>query len=859
MNSNERRASQALVFFILVVGAIAMQPAAAQQPNADLTSLGYQRGTVGTCEDADDDDDWLRQGWISERAIACVAQSPGLTDFELDFQMQLTQMGGQESESTSGYNARLEILDTSLANLTIVEGGRLYDIQIASLQPDRYSVEALAVEVLQLIASDPTTDEPAGADEHSIDFTELGYEADAGNCPELDDDWLRQAWVSDRAAICFAQSPVLSDFELDFQLQMTRMGGRIVDSTAGYNARLEIIEEDTDAPVAVLTIVERGRIHELLIISRQPDRAGLEDMALELLRFIAGEPAAAAPASDAAAEATDIGEWDALLTPPPGFVPVGEPRVDVSLLDLDELPSGRVTDVLALESTSAFQLLEGPTGVVHAVIVTMHRYELIAAGAAGLELSGRRVDLPEGLAREGLRGWRDASSASATFRSGDVHYLVSTIVGSDADQAELFTLASGLYDGAPAGDRDVFTFATTFQALRGASLFYLAAVLGVGAVRRAQSGPRTAGANARGTSDIDREASRLRKLSRWVTGTQVVAVAAVVVGWTVLGPVEAAVLSLLSVALAVVVSRRIRRMSNTGGFVPAHTSLAGAFVWATSVLLLAVSSAVGARALRDWFFTPSIDHVELAANVGVAPIRFAQFLTAFGLIGVLIGVALVRLARRLSQASATRSAELDARSPVLLLRSFADDRLTVPSVLAARRPVLEAASLRGRSRLEECLAWQLSSLGPVLALADPDGPQKELGAARDQVAHDSWKPLVLDLMTEAQAIVFIVGDSPSYGWELEQAARSGSLAKCLFVVPPVPADDVQRRLSFTADRLELSVGASHENAIVGRVEDGQLELLRSERHDEAAYAAAIRLAAVNTGPHVPTDSEPHRR
>ncbi|MFD6108310.1 hypothetical protein ACFWFQ_37295, partial [Nocardia salmonicida] len=81
-----------------------------------------------------------------------------------------------------------------------------------------------------------------------------------------------------------------------------------------------------------------------------------------------------------------------------------------------------------------------------------------------------------------------------------------------------------------------------------------------------------------------------------------------------------------------------------------------------------------------------------------------------------------------------------------------------------------------------------------------------LGAARAYFPgdDDTWKQAVRAHLRHSSLVVFIVGRSPGLAWEYRNARREGSLAKCLFVFPPVETDELRHRVMVLAGSLQLA-------------------------------------------------------
>jgi serine/threonine-protein kinase len=217
-----------------------------------------------------------------------------------------------------------------------------------------------------------------------------------------------------------------------------------------------------------------------------------------------------------------------------------------------------------------------------------------------------------------------------------------------------------------------------------------------------------------------------------------------------------------------------------------------------------------------------------------------------GLGGLVLAVVGYRAARRMARASASEAMAQDGRPLVLYLRSFADDGTRMPATANLRRPLLDTLSLRPTERFEEVVVGHLASLGPVVAVSDPNGPSRQLGAARIAMPRetDEWKPQVLAWLDEAQLVVVTAGTGEGLRWELLQVARHAR-GKALFLMPSGPAPLVRARGAHLLATL-IDAGARLERAIdvdttlvVVLDHDSTLRAIAGDRRDEACYQMAI--------------------
>jgi hypothetical protein len=222
-------------------------------------------------------------------------------------------------------------------------------------------------------------------------------------------------------------------------------------------------------------------------------------------------------------------------------------------------------------------------------------------------------------------------------------------------------------------------------------------------------------------------------------------------------------------------------------------------------------------------------------------------IVGFGLL--VLGALLLRRARAHAR-TALGSARQDERPPILYLRSFDDDALSVPSVHSARRPFFELFSLRGRDAFEEGIAWELAAHGPVSAVGRPGRSVVSLGASRELLDPQAWQEAVAERMAKAGWIVVAIGSTEGLAWELGELTRAGHITKSEFVVPPCSPDDIARRWAVTRRSIEHAAGRAFiapvdvAGTFTIRVDpsSGSVNATRADRLDEAGYRAAIEVA-----------------
>lgn len=154
------------------------------------------------------------------------------------------------------------------------------------------------------------------------------------------------------------------------------------------------------------------------------------------------------------------------------------------------------------------------------------------------------------------------------------------------------------------------------------------------------------------------------------------------------------------------------------------------------------------------------------------------FLVAWGF--VLISIVLRRIAKGFLRVSYEALLETDERSPILFLRTFDDDQVTLPNRNWFVR--LWYAEDRKR-RLDHEIVEQFSRLGPVVAIGKPD-TDLPFGAARLYVSDSEWRDAVKEIASKSLGIVLVADDSPGIEWEVRTMLEDQFSSKTLFLANP---------------------------------------------------------------------------
>jgi hypothetical protein len=252
------------------------------------------------------------------------------------------------------------------------------------------------------------------------------------------------------------------------------------------------------------------------------------------------------------------------------------------------------------------------------------------------------------------------------------------------------------------------------------------------------------------------------------------------------------------------------------------------------------------KGARYLIFPTTLAQLRWANLLGMTP-RDVGIVFAFGgLVVAMLGAVLWRVARAFGRARVHEVLTADSRPPVLYLRSFADDSVPLPIIASARRPLFELFSVRGADPFEECVAWELDSYGPVVAVGRPGGRLASLGAAREHLSNDTWHAEIESRMSDAGWIALAPGDTDGLAWELEAIVGGGHLHKTIFVFPPLAPAELDRRWTHTSRVLRMAGAPVDELpapcAVVHTLQYGADDSVRvtwAFTRDEATYRTAV--------------------
>jgi hypothetical protein len=234
---------------------------------------------------------------------------------------------------------------------------------------------------------------------------------------------------------------------------------------------------------------------------------------------------------------------------------------------------------------------------------------------------------------------------------------------------------------------------------------------------------------------------------------------------------------------------------------------------------------------------------------------------AFMKLGLALGRGFRNKARRLRLQPAESVTANDQRRPVLFLRSFRDDQVS----LEGARPPLYIRLVDPGERagtLEELIVRNWAGIAPVIAVGRPGELLQPIGATRYYVGGEGWQETVTALAKDSASIVLGLCDTEGVSWEIALVTRK-YLHKAILVMPPQLGAErvVLQRLGhrLNTDLLGLADRAQTEGRyVLALLSDaqGKLLILASKSVTELDYEVALRAAHILQEPDDPPS--PHQ-
>jgi hypothetical protein len=115
----------------------------------------------------------------------------------------------------------------------------------------------------------------------------------------------------------------------------------------------------------------------------------------------------------------------------------------------------------------------------------------------------------------------------------------------------------------------------------------------------------------------------------------------------------------------------------------------------------------------------------------------------------------------------------DTRAPVLLLRSFEQERAAEKS----------KEKFGQQTEIELQLYYAVAGFGPFIAVGQPGEEIDFRGAARAYYAGQEWRDAVVKLRDAARLVVVVTGDDEGLAWEIDSSWRAITSARPLSLSP----------------------------------------------------------------------------
>jgi hypothetical protein len=195
-----------------------------------------------------------------------------------------------------------------------------------------------------------------------------------------------------------------------------------------------------------------------------------------------------------------------------------------------------------------------------------------------------------------------------------------------------------------------------------------------------------------------------------------------------------------------------------------------------------------------------------------------------------------RRADRWRQPQAISLLEVDARAPVLLLRSFTDEHALVEALT-------NVGGFGNSARIEELVVDDLSRVGPVIAIGDPREHVPSSGAARQYLSEESWRCAATDWIEKASLIIVVAGTTPGLSWEIRRIQDLNAVSKVVWVM--LRANSAQRVRVLLEAMATTVWGQALSSDALGKAlafylnADGSAAAYHSEGVDGTDYQVAV--------------------
>jgi hypothetical protein len=307
--------------------------------------------------------------------------------------------------------------------------------------------------------------------------------------------------------------------------------------------------------------------------------------------------------------------------------------------------------------------------------------------------------------------------------------------------------------------------------------------------------------------------------------------------------------ALAGAIVAILAAEWLVRRRNPAPWRPAIFGGPRWIIGAVSLLFSAVIAGAGIALVYVGTIFSALDVSTVSSDFVVG--QFGRALPVFGAVLILAALLPFTLGRRLGMRALRNQARSERpgneeQHPVLLLRSFADDRRLLRARRLDRASIVERLCMRRFERFEEVAASALAAYGPVLALSQVgEKLPPPLGAERRSFSMADWKDRIRELIDSARLICVTVGRSESLLWEIGQIRAAGALERAIFLLPPTSQAEQRRRLVVLAHALGVGFTLLDQTApgrdvlAVVMAPDRSPVVITGSAPDDVGYEAAL--------------------
>lgn len=261
--------------------------------------------------------------------------------------------------------------------------------------------------------------------------------------------------------------------------------------------------------------------------------------------------------------------------------------------------------------------------------------------------------------------------------------------------------------------------------------------------------------------------------------------------------------------------------------------------------LLSLSTAVWVAILTvEPYLRPS--QADRLQNHMIATVEVAGVLAGMSVLFVLCFLALRSAARRFLRHSIVSIQQRDERKPILFLRSFADDAVTLKRASRPLSSVMFDLSRRVPN-LDLVVLDEGTLVGPVVALGNPRDRIPPYGVARGYFDNRTWQQGVHKLATDARAIVIVLDDTPGVRIEIDMILEAGYESKTLFILHPKNFKTRSPALADSLTRIEAALGLPNESlrapkvlAAYRRPHSVDVDIVHSSTFSWSSYHLLVR-------------------